>query len=137
MQLEPFFARVWLENEQDKLSLLSAYENLHSIANKLWAFSEDEWNSYKHLYKLENFDYILNVGQPDEYSIKVTIDASKLSNQNQFISNLQNLYDMLLDSDVGEYELDGVMISIKNIKVLPTEITAANPKFNYNLLTVY
>jgi hypothetical protein len=103
----------------------------------LWAFSEDEWNSYKHLYKLENFDYILNVGQPDEYSIKVTIDASKLSNQNQFISNLQNLYDMLLDSDVGEYELDGVMISIKNIKVLPTEITAVNPKFNYDLLTVY
>ena len=137
MQLEPFFARVWLENKQHKLSLLSAYENLHSIANKLWAFSEDEWNSYKHLYKLENFDYILNVGQPDEYSIKVIIDASKLSNQNQFISNLQSLYDMLIDSDVGEYELDGVMISIKNIKVLPTEITAANPKFNYNLLTVY
>jgi hypothetical protein len=44
---------------------------------------------------------------------------------------------MLIDSDVGEYELDGVMISIKNIKVLPTEITAVNPKFNHDLLTVY
>jgi hypothetical protein len=44
---------------------------------------------------------------------------------------------MLIDSDVGEYELDGVLVSVKNVKVLPIEIQVNNPKFDYNLLTIH
>jgi hypothetical protein len=60
-----------------------------------------------------------------------------MSNQNEFLSNIQNLYDMLIDSEAGEYELDGVLVSINNITVLPLEISAVNPRFDYSLLTIY
>jgi hypothetical protein len=135
--LEPFFSRVWLETEEHKLSLLSEYKNLHTVANTLYGISEEDWNSYQHLYKLENFDYIIQIGEPKDYSIKVTVDFNKMSNQNEFLSNIQNLYDMLIDSEAGEYELDGVLVSINNITVLPLEISAVNPRFDYSLLTIY
>ena len=126
-----------MENEEQKTSLLSEYKNLHAVANTLYGISAEDWNSYQHLYKLENFDYIIQVGEPTDYSIKITIDFNNILNQNQFLPNIQNLYDMLIDSDVGEYELDGVLVSVKNVKVLPIEIQVNNPKFDYNLLTIH
>jgi hypothetical protein len=137
LSLEPFFSKVWVENEEQKTSLLSEYKNLHAVANTLYGISAEDWNSYQHLYKLENFDYIIQVGEPTDYSIKITIDFNNILNQNQFLPNIQNLYDMLIDSDVGEYELDGVLVSVKNVKVLPIEIQVNNPKFDYNLLTIH
>lgn len=135
--LEPFFTTVWVDSQEHKNNLLEQYNKEHLVANELLRVTDEDWENYKHLFRVDNFEEIFKVGTPTEYNIKVIIDFNKISNTNTFISNLQNLYDMLIDSDVGEYELDGVMISIKNIKVLPTEITAVNPKFNHDLLTVY
>ena len=135
--VEPFFTRVWLETEEDKKTLIATQESCHFAANQLLKFSDEDWITSKHLYRLENFNNIFHVGHPEDYSIKVTIDFNRMSNQNQFLLNLQHLYDLLCTSEIGEYELDGVMISIKKINVLPTEIYAENPEFDYKLLTVY
>lgn len=137
MNLEPFFSRIWLDNKEHKDVLLTQYESLHETANKLHGLSSAEWDSYKHLYRLETFDDIVNVGEPSTYSIKVTLDFAIIFNKNQFIENIQNLYDMLIDADEGEYEIDGVMISVKNVRVHDTQIKIENPQFEYNLLTVY
>ena len=98
--------------------------------------SEKNWASYKHLFRNENFENIFSVGEPQNYSIKVTIDCSKLLNTNEFVANLQNLYELLYTSDIGDYELDGVLISVKEIKILDNSNTI-NPPFDYNLLTLY
>lgn len=135
--LEPFFTRVWLENNDDKKTLVSTYEAYHSVANQLLNFSEEDWSANKRFYRLEYFDAIFLVGNPKDYSIKVTIDFNKISNGNQFFSNIQNLYELLIDNEAGEYELDNVLISIKHKDVLTSEICAANPEFDYKLLTFY
>jgi GT2 family glycosyltransferase len=135
--LEPFFSRVWVETETDKLSLLSEYSNLHFAANTLFDISDETWNLHRALYKLEDFDYTIRVGCPADYSIKVIIDFNLVSNQNQFIQNIHQLYDILVDSDIGEYELDGVPVFINKVTTLPTELHANNPSFDYALLTIY
>jgi hypothetical protein len=135
--LEPFFTRTWLQTDNDKKTLVTASESYHTVANQLLNFSKEDWITNKHLYRLENFNNIFQVGEPEEYSIKVTVDFNKVSNGNQFLSNAQNLYELLVNSEVGEYELDNIEISIKNVKVLPTEIYVENPPFDYKLLTVY
>lgn len=133
--LEPFFSRVWINTEEERQLVLQEYETSHIVANTLLNVSDHDWLKYKHLFRNENFEEIFKVGEPEEYSIKIAVDCSKLSNSNQFITNLQNLYDLLHTSEVGEYELDGVLISIKNIKVLESS-TLNNPPFDYNILNV-
>lgn len=135
--IEPFFTKVWVSSDEDKLQLRSAYDSLHGPANNLWGFSDEDWNKYKYLYHVEDIDSIFAVGEPTEYSIKVTMDFEKMTNTNQFLANLQNMYDMLKDCEPGEYQLDGVNISVNKVMVLPVETRANNPVFDYNLLTIY
>lgn len=135
--IEPFFTKVWVSTEEDKRELRLAYDALHGPANKLWGFSDEDWHTYKHLYHTEDIDSIFAVGEPTEYSIKVTIDFERMTNANQFLANLQNMYDILKECDAGEYELDGVIVSVNKVMVLPVGVRANNPPFDYNLLTVY
>lgn len=136
-ELEKFFTRVWVEREQDKNELLTAYKSQHNIANYLLKFSDEHWNSYKHLYRLEDYDSIINVGSPESYSIKVTIDFAKLQRDNQFLNNLQNLYYILKECEQGQYELSDVLIDVNEIKLQQPDIRVENPEFDYSLLTVY
>jgi len=135
--LEPFFHRVWLQTNEDKKLLVDAYEKMQNPANYLLDISDEEWAKYKHLYRTEVFDGVLYVGEPDDYSIKITIDFSKVRVPNEFFNNIQYLYHMLYEYDAGEYEFDGITISIRSIKTLPVNIKAENPPFDHKLLTIY
>lgn len=135
--LEPFFSKVWLDTDKDKQELVSVYESHHGPANALLQFSDDEWEHYKHLYRTEDFNTVFNVGEPSEYAIKVIFDFGLLRSPNQFLDNIQNLYDMLKDSEPGTYELDGVVLYVNEVKVLDTPINANNPAFDYNIISVY
>lgn len=136
-QLEPFFSRVWLPTDQDRNRILAEYEQYQLPANTLLNISDEDWNKYKHLYRTESFDEIFCVGMPKHYRTKITIDAASLGQSNQFLSNLQNMYEMLVDCEQGEYELDGVFVSVNDVSTIPTSIEANNPPFNYSLLTVH
>jgi hypothetical protein len=135
--LEPFFTKVWLSSVDEKNSLLNEYVKLHDIANKLHNFSDDDWKAYQHLYRLENFDYIFNVGEPSSFNIKVDIDFANIKNNNQFLLNIQNLYDMLKDCEVGVYELDNIIVTVNAVTSMLTNIKTENPEFDYNLLAVH
>ena len=134
--IEPFFNKIWLEKEEHKAECVKFYESQHNVANELLNFTEDNWNAYKHLYRTENYDDIFFVGAPVEYSIKVTIDFSTITNNNLLLTNLQNLYKLFGEYEPGDYELDGVLISIRTIDILNTSFKVENPKFDYNLLTI-
>lgn len=135
--LEPFFTRVWLEKEQDKAELMSAYTTHDGPANYLLNYTDEQWAIYKHLYRTEDYNQIFCVGEPTEYSIKVTIDFGKITNTNQFLNNLQNMYDMLKDCDPATYELDGILVEVRAISIKQNSIRAENPEFNNSILTVY
>jgi hypothetical protein len=80
---------------------------------------------------------MFHVGNPDSYSVKVTMDFGRIENTNEFLKNIQNLYYMLKDCEQGQYELDGIFIDVNDIRILPTPVRAENPDFDYSLLTVY
>lgn len=136
-QIEPFFKKVWVSSQEEKSKLLSIYNTNHAWANMLMGYSDDDWEKYQHLFRQDNFDEIFNVGVPLDYSILVTIDFNKIVQGNVFLGNLQNLYDLFVEYEAGEYELDGVSISIRKIKELSPNITANNPEFDTTLLKVY
>lgn len=135
--LEPFFTRVWLSTEEQRQTLLAQYNKQHIVANQLLNVTDLDWETYKHLFRAEDFEHVFNVGVPQNYNIKVTIDGTKLSSNNQFLSNIQHLYNLLHETEPGDYELDGVEISVNRVRLVDTPITAENPPFDYNLLKVY
>lgn len=137
-QLEPFFSRVWVANQQDKNVLIDTYNaSVHTPANTLLGVSDEQWNAYKHLFRQENYEEVFNVGTPTEYNVKVTIDFAKIQPNNRFIENLYNLRELLLQCDEGEYELDMVLISVRKLVDLPVDIYVNNPPFDHTLLKVY
>lgn len=135
--IEPFFSRVWVQNETDRMEFITRGEADQNIANTLLNVSSDLWGKYKHLFHLDDYENIYKVGTPADYSIKVTIDFNRIQQGNTFLSNLQNLYHMLADCEPGEYELDNILISVKELKPLSTKIVTENPTFDYSLLTLY
>lgn len=135
--IEPFFSRVWLQNETDRQTLIQHGADQQLVANELLSFTPEVWDRCKQFFRLDDYESIYLVGEPDDYSIKVTIDFNQIQNGNQFISNLQNLYDMLIDCESGEYELDNIHVSVKNTKVISPKVVAENPQFDYGLLTFY
>jgi hypothetical protein len=135
--IEPFFSRVWLSTENDRDSLITKYNNYHNVANELLHITSEDWEKYKHLYRVEDFTSTFLVGEPSDFSVKVEIDFNKVTANNQFLNNLQNLYQLLIDCEPGKYEIDNVIVTINTIKVLPVSIKADNPIFDNNVLTVY
>lgn len=135
--IEPFFKKIWVEREEHVQELVSMYKSEHQPANEILKFTDNEWESNKRFYRLENYNNIFEAGEPVDYSIKVTMNFSNIKNTNQFLQNLHSLYDMLKDCEPGQYELDGILISVNEIRVLPTNIHAENPSFDYSVLTVY
>lgn len=136
--LEPFFTRVWMETQQLADNLIEVLSDEHVPANSLLDATDEQWDTYSHLFRTDDFTSIIKVGTPDTYSIKVTIDLNKFGTVGQsFLNNIQHMYEMLREYEAGEYELDGVSISIVEPKVLPTPIVAQNPPFDHTLLTVY
>lgn len=136
-EVEPFFSRVWVSTEEDKNILLSYYESFHGIANTLYGISDSTWEQYKSLSRLEDFNNIVMVGEPEKYNIKIDIDFSLLKQNNQFLGNIQNLYDLLGECEPGQYELDNVTVFVNKVEVLPIEISVSNPAFDYELLDTY
>jgi hypothetical protein len=137
-QLQPFFSRVWLNNEQDKQELIRGYETtVHTFANKLFNVSNEQWEKYKQFYRTDDLNEIFKVGVPTEYNILVEMDFSILKSPNSFIDNRYYLYELLSDYEPGVYELDGIRIHINTIKILEPQIKVQNPKFDYTLLTIY
>ena len=136
-QIEPFFSRVWLATETDRNYLISKYNSYHSIANTLLHSEDSVWEQNKHLFRIENFEEIFLVGEPENYSIKIEIDFNNSQLTNEFFNNLQNLYELLHKVERGVYELHGVYITVNHIKVIEPKIKAENPEFDYNVLTVH
>lgn len=136
-KIEPFFSKVWLSNETDRQALIEHNNNNHRVANELLYTDNEIWEKYKHLYRVEDFSSIFNVGEPSEFSIKIEIDFSKINPYNQLLSNLQNLYALFSECEPGKYEIDGILITINKITVVPTPLKAENPMFDNNVLTVY
>ena len=136
VKLEPFFSRIWVNNNQDRLSLIKELTDEVNVANELLAASDSDWNHFKHLFNTTDFNSVFLMGYPTEYNVLVHIDFDKILTHNKFFENLTKLYDLFKNVENGKYELDGIIIYINSIVVKNSNSNPCNPPFNYELLTI-
>jgi len=132
--LEPFGSRMWVtsQNMKDKLLKKVSYE--HDPANKLFGFSEEDWRLSEKYYNSINYNNIYQVGEPTDYNIKIVINPNLIT-QN-FLQYTTLLRDILQDNEPGEYEFEGVKISIRVFKESVPILQVTNPIFDLNLLKI-
>jgi len=137
-QLEVYFSRVWLSDNNQKQIVINTFSNEHDPANQLLGFSDQDWNLAKHLYRTTDFDSIYKIGEPENFNIKVEVVFTNIDpNQDLFLQNVTRLGDILGEAEPGIYELGSAKIEVRNVVDLATnQIKVDNPPFDYSLLTI-
>ena len=138
VQIEPFFSRVWLGNEDQKKAIISIFSNQHDPANELLGFSLEDWDHDKQFYNQVDFDSIYKVGQPEDYNIKIEVTFGKIDpQQDPFLQNLTRISSIIEPYEPGMYELGSARIEVRNVVSLaPDQIMVKNPPFDMSLLTI-
>ena len=132
--LEPFSSRTWVVSEDMKRTLLERCELEHNYANELYGFEQDDWEASKELYNHTNYNEIYCVGEPTNFSIKITIDLTK--DIREFLQHIHSLRDILEGSELGDYQLGGVDICVRELKEVILPLTVYNPPLEANLLNI-
>ena len=137
-QLEVYFTRVWLKNDEHKKMMLDTLSNEHDPANQLLGFSDQDWNLAKHLYRTTDFNSIYKVGEPEEFNIKVEVDFTNIDpKEDMFLQNVTRLGDIIDNTEPGIYQLGSAKIEVLNVVDLATnQIKVDNPPFDYSLLII-
>jgi hypothetical protein len=125
---------MWVPSQNLKKLLLEKYELEHSYANDLYGFSDKDWEISKKFYNHTNYDQIYNVGEPIDYDIKITIDSTK--DIKEFLQHIGSLREILENNEPGDYNLEGVEISIKELKEKVLPLKVSNPLFEMDLLKI-
>jgi hypothetical protein len=137
-EIEPFFSRVWFNNEDLKNSTLKLNSDEHVFANKLYRFTDEDWESSKRYYNQTDYDSIYLVGEPKEYNVLIELDLTSLdAGSDPLIQNLNNLYSLLEPLEPGVYELGSAKIHIKNLVIISEDHPQVkNPDFDRSLLEI-
>jgi GT2 family glycosyltransferase len=142
-QVEYYFPRIWVPTQELKKQILEAYKVEHVAANKIMHFTDENWNKSKQFYNQIDYDTVFQVGEPQEYNIKVTVDMSRdekgfpLKDQLFLLQNIQYLSDIFLQEETGMYDLGCAIVEIKNkVNLANSHIVVTNPPFDHSLLTI-
>jgi GT2 family glycosyltransferase len=140
--IEAYFSRVWIPTQELKDELIEAHKEDHVFANHLLKFGHDDWEIAKQFYNQENYDQIYQVGEPDDFNIKVEVDmrrdekGSPLRDFIPFTQYLTFLSDLINPYDLGVYELGCATFHVKNkVNLANNHTIVDNPPFDYSLLT--
>jgi hypothetical protein len=123
--VESFFDKVGVTNRDAYDYLVNADE--HKYANELLTFSQEDWANYSYLYNTQNLQdrFMLGEVQGD------IILAFKLSqiNQENYNEVLQNLQHIIHNAEEGDWEVGGLVLSIKNkTNNIKDKIKITNPE---------
>ena len=141
--VELFFPRVWVPNQQVKEQVIEAYRLEHTPANDLLNFSEEAWDKAKQFYNQVDYNKVFQVGEPQEYNIKVVVDMTRdehgrsLKDQNFFKQNIEFLSDMFEQEEPGTYDVECATVEIKSkVNLAEANIVVTNPPFDHSLLII-
>jgi GT2 family glycosyltransferase len=140
--IETYFTKVWLPDQETKDKLIELHKADHAYANHLLKFGHTDWEIAKQYYRQEDYNEIYQIGEPQDYNIKVEVDMTRekdvlLKDASSFLANLPFISDMLAPNDPGVYELGCAKFSIKEkVNIAERYIVVDNPPFDYSLLTI-
>ena len=136
-QIEPFFSKVWMDN-QSEIEIVKGYQKFeNSFANQLLGFTDEQWNTAKKYYNQSNTEGIYDSFEnfSEDYNVLVEIDGANINQTD--MNNIQLIHPILtqnLDQE-GTFELGNIKITIKKL-VENIVVNMTNPVFDKNLLTI-
>jgi hypothetical protein len=133
-ELEPFGSRMWVVSEDVRRNLLEKCKLEHSYANELYGFKQNDWEDSKRFYTHTDYDQIYCIGEPNDYSVKITIHST--NDIKEFLQHIGSLRDILEGSEPGDYELGGAIISIRKLEEVTLPLQVNNPLFELELLNI-
>lgn len=139
VQIEPFFSKIWVQTEEDKKLAVDLYLTEQDPANELLGFSKEGWEEAKKLFTVTDYNTIYQVGEPQNYNIKIDLDFSLVEDpaNDLFLSNLTRLGDIIEPSEPGIYELGSARIDVQNmVSLAQDQIVVKNPPFDMSLLII-
>ena len=134
--IEPYFSRVWLDMQKSVDSLINFNNNQHEFANTLLGFTDQDWNFASKFYNQVDYNNIYKVGQPENYNCAIFLDVSKSHNNASFYNTLPMIHKLIANQEVGSYQLDEVILDIRNIVEVTKPIKVNNPEFDMSLLDI-
>lgn len=142
-QIEPFFTKIWVPNQELRDKLLELHKGDHTYANHLLKFTDNDWDKAQHFYNQMEYDNLIQIGEPQDFNVKVEVDMSRnehgTPNKNflPFLEYLQFLSDLIVPYEPGVYELGCATFHVKNkVNLANSHIVVENPPFDYSLLTI-
>lgn len=141
-QLEPYFSRVWVKSQEEKERVLSFYKREHNAANELLKFTEEDWEFAKQFYNQTDYESRYQVGEPQDFNIKVTIDTTEQNIKANgdggfFFDNINFLADIIQNPEPGIYELGIAKIEVRSVlNLADNQVVVQNPPFDYSLLSI-
>jgi GT2 family glycosyltransferase len=143
VQIEPFFSKIWVPDQEFKDRLLELHKGDHAYANHLLKFGNDDWENAKRFYNEYDYENLIQVGEPQDFNVKVEVDmtrdekGSPLKSLIPFLDYLQFLSDLIDPYDPGVYQLECATFHVKNkVNLAISHIIVNNPPFDYSLLTI-
>lgn len=133
-ELEPFSSRVWITSQEVKDTLLNRCEYEHDYANELYGFNQEDWKASKQYYNHTDYNSIYCIGEPTEYNIKVIINS--IQDAMGFLQHLTSFRDVLEGCEPGDYDFEGVVVSVRELKEVVPALQVINPTFELSLLNI-
>jgi hypothetical protein len=132
--IEKFFNNVYVDDVSIIELLQSIYDSEHIVANKLLDISNEDWEKYKHVFNTLNSKNRIfeNKGVNDDIVIDFQFSQFREEHFSEFLSNI---YYIINQTDVGEYEYEYFKIFIRNKKDMSVgKIKIKNPLISKNII---
>ena len=130
-QIEPFFDKIYTKlNCSD---IVNDYVNHQTLANQLFNFTEEQWQTNKKYYNEYFIDDKFHKNIPKDHDVVVISDNKP---DDKFLEICYNIHALIENYEVGEYDYGNTKIIIRD-KILnnpPTKVI--NPEFDNNLLKI-
>lgn len=134
--IEPYFSKVWVDDNKTVKRVLELCDKEHIPANFLLGFDDKSWEKCKNLYNNENYEEIYKYTKKPKkgYNILVEVDADDLKPDDY--NFLVHLHKIIQTTQPGNYEFGNFKFDIKEIKET-IKIRIKNPKFDKKLLEIH
>jgi hypothetical protein len=132
--IEKFFNNVYVDDVSIIEPLQSIYDSEHIVANKLLDISNEDWEKYKHVFNTLNSKNRIFENKDVNDDIVIDFQFSQFREEH-FSEFLSNIYYIINQTDVGEYEYEYFKIFIRNKKDMSVgKIKIKNPLISKNII---
>jgi len=132
--IEKFFNNVYVDDVSIIELLQSIYDSEHIVANKLLDISNEDWEKYKHVFNTLNSKNRIFENKDVNDDIVIDFQFSQFREEH-FSEFLSNIYYIINQTDVGEYEYEYFKIFIRNKKDMSVgKIKIKNPLISKNII---